>query len=296
MPVPSNVGDLSPNPAGNSPTGNETVGPNLDDYLRTGFAFTRQLAVNFAGASAPVTPVPYMQWADSANQLIKRRDPSNTVWITEAEMFTRAYPTTGGIINGQVSVYKDNQSGFANAAIIAGTASSTVGDAVISLAVSGADAAQILLSRADTTAVKILDASGLPKNLEVKAATAANHAVIKSQMDAELATKQPAGSYVTSTNTTPISVTWDGSQFQAAGGGAYRGALWHSGNFDPSTKATKGALVQHDGAIVEAGPTYFIQLVDPSQVDFPNPFVMIGMRRVNNSAIVYLRGISLKMI
>lgn len=296
MPVPSNVGDLSPNPAANSPTGNETVGPNLDDYLRTGFAFTRQLAVNFAGASAPVTPVPYMQWADSANQLIKRRDPSNTAWITEAEMFTRAYPTTGGIINGQVSVYKDNQSGFANAAIIAGTASSTVGDAVISLAVSGADAAQILLSRADTTAVMVLDAVGNPKNLIAKAATAPAHVVTKAQLDAGLNGKQATGNYVSAANATPVTVTWDGSFFQAAADGVYRGALWHSGNFDPSTKATKGALVQHDGAIVEAGPTYFIQLVEPSQVDFPNPFVMIGMRRVNNSAIVYLRGVTLKMI
>lgn len=255
------------------------------------------IATDFSGPNDPAAWAwAYSRWADTVNQVMKRRNDTNTGWVIESELFKRAYPTTGGLINGQVSVYKDNQSGFSNAAIIASTASTTVGDAVISLAVSGADAAQILLSRADPTALKILDATGMPKSLEVKAATAANHAVTKAQLDAGLGTKQPTGTYVTSTNATPISVTWDGSQFQAAGGGLYRGALWHSGNFDPSTKATKGALVQHDGAIVEAGPTYFIQLVAPSQVDFPNPFVMIGMRRVNDSAIVYLRGISLKMI
>lgn len=255
------------------------------------------IATDFSGPNDPAALAwPYCCWADTANQVLKRRNDSNTAWVIESELFKRAYPTTGGLINGQVSVYKDNQSGFSNAAIIASTASTTVGDAVISLAVSGADAAQILLSRADPTAVKILDASGLPKNLEAKAATAAAHVVTKAQLDAGLNGKQATGNYVSAANATPVTVTWDGSFFQAAAGGAYQGALWHSGNFDPSTKATKGALVQHDGAIVEAGPTYFIQLVEPSQVDFPNPFVMIGMRRVNNSAIVYLRGVTLKMI
>ena len=90
MPVPSNVGDLSPNPAGNSPTGNETVGPNLDDYLRAGFAFTRQIAVDFAGDTAPTNPVPYMRWADTANLLMKRRNAAGTDWVTEGVLLRSA--------------------------------------------------------------------------------------------------------------------------------------------------------------------------------------------------------------
>ncbi|MBO9331871.1 hypothetical protein GHR37_22245 [Achromobacter xylosoxidans] len=86
MPVPANIGDLSPNPAANSPTGNETVGPNLDDYLRTGFAFHRQIAVDFAGDTAPTDPVPYMLWADTGNGLLRRRKADNTGWLTEGQL------------------------------------------------------------------------------------------------------------------------------------------------------------------------------------------------------------------
>lgn len=92
MPVPSNVGDLSPNPAANSPTGNETVGPNLDDYLRSGFAFTRQIAVDFAGDAAPVNPFAYMLWADTANGVTKRRSADNTKWQIEGRLFRSALP------------------------------------------------------------------------------------------------------------------------------------------------------------------------------------------------------------
>ncbi|WP_133434417.1 hypothetical protein [Achromobacter xylosoxidans] len=87
MPVPSNVGDLNPNPAANSPTGNETVGPNLDDYLRSGFAFTRQIAAGFAGDTAPNNPFPYMLWADTATGYSKRRNAAGTDWVTEAALF-----------------------------------------------------------------------------------------------------------------------------------------------------------------------------------------------------------------
>ena len=86
MPVPSNVGDLSPNPAANSPTGNETVGPNLDDYLRTGFAFDRQIAVDFAGETAPANPFPFMVWADTLNGLIRRRSAGGGAWFTEGQL------------------------------------------------------------------------------------------------------------------------------------------------------------------------------------------------------------------
>lgn len=43
MPVPSTIADLSQAAASNSPLGTDTVGPSLDDYLRAGFAFVRQL-------------------------------------------------------------------------------------------------------------------------------------------------------------------------------------------------------------------------------------------------------------
>lgn len=90
MPVPSNVGDLNPNPAANSPTGNETVGPNLDDYLRSGFAFTRQIAADFSGDTAPANPFAYMTWADTANGKLKRRNAAGTAWEEEAVLFKLA--------------------------------------------------------------------------------------------------------------------------------------------------------------------------------------------------------------
>lgn len=88
MPVPSNVGDLSPNPATNSPTGNETVGPNLDDYLRSGFAFTRQIATDFSGDSQPANPFPYMTWADTSSNMLKRRNSAGTGWVTLGPLYS----------------------------------------------------------------------------------------------------------------------------------------------------------------------------------------------------------------
>lgn len=43
MPVPNTIADLNQAAASNTPLGTDTVGPSLDDYLRAGFAFTRQL-------------------------------------------------------------------------------------------------------------------------------------------------------------------------------------------------------------------------------------------------------------
>lgn len=43
MPVPNTIADLNQAAAANSPLGTDTVGPNLDDYLRAGSAFIRQL-------------------------------------------------------------------------------------------------------------------------------------------------------------------------------------------------------------------------------------------------------------
>jgi hypothetical protein len=43
MPVPADITDLSVVPAENSPAGTEAAFPNLDNYLRTAFAFIAQL-------------------------------------------------------------------------------------------------------------------------------------------------------------------------------------------------------------------------------------------------------------
>ena len=43
MPVPQTWADISTNPASNSPQGSEAIGNQLDDYLRQGYAFSKQL-------------------------------------------------------------------------------------------------------------------------------------------------------------------------------------------------------------------------------------------------------------
>ncbi|SPA24587.1 hypothetical protein CBM2637_A150040 [Cupriavidus taiwanensis] len=44
MPVPTTVADLDPVAANNYPTGSESVGPNLDDYLRAHAAIMKQIS------------------------------------------------------------------------------------------------------------------------------------------------------------------------------------------------------------------------------------------------------------
>lgn len=124
MPVPSNVGDLSPNPAANSPTGNETVGPNLDDYLRTGFAFSRQIATDFTGDTAPANPFAYMTWGQPSTGKTFRRNADNTAWVEVGQILGRPYyPSdaasgllqTGGyknlLINGKFNINQRAVSG-----------------------------------------------------------------------------------------------------------------------------------------------------------------------------------------
>ncbi|MCT9125417.1 hypothetical protein [Cupriavidus gilardii] len=48
MPVPNTIADLSQSAGSNYPLGTDTVGPDLDNYLRAGFSFTRQV---FDGSS-----------------------------------------------------------------------------------------------------------------------------------------------------------------------------------------------------------------------------------------------------
>lgn len=52
MAVPTQITDLSTTAASNGPAGNESIGTNLDDYLRAGFAFDRQIYNGAAMAAA----------------------------------------------------------------------------------------------------------------------------------------------------------------------------------------------------------------------------------------------------
>jgi hypothetical protein len=54
MPVPVNLTDLSVDPLVNSPPGTESAKGNIDNYLRQGFAFTRQAYNNLAGATQTI--------------------------------------------------------------------------------------------------------------------------------------------------------------------------------------------------------------------------------------------------
>ena len=56
MPVPTTIADLDPVAANNYPTGGESVGPNLDNYLRAHAAIMRQVSDSIAPAIAAVIP------------------------------------------------------------------------------------------------------------------------------------------------------------------------------------------------------------------------------------------------
>lgn len=55
MPVPVTWADLSITPANNSPKGSEPVGTQMDDYLRSAFAFLKQLHDGWLAADGTVT-------------------------------------------------------------------------------------------------------------------------------------------------------------------------------------------------------------------------------------------------
>lgn len=56
MPVPNSVADLDPVAANNFPTGGESVGPNLDNYLRSHAAIIRQVSDAAAAALTAALP------------------------------------------------------------------------------------------------------------------------------------------------------------------------------------------------------------------------------------------------
>lgn len=112
MPVPNYISELAPSPTTNSPIGTETVGPNLDDYLRTGFAFIRQVSADQAGASAPPQPHAYQMWADTGAGRMRRRNADNTAWIDVGALLSNDAEgkanKSGDTFTGQVSMTAGN--------------------------------------------------------------------------------------------------------------------------------------------------------------------------------------------
>lgn len=107
MPVPVNITELDPVAASNYPTGGESVGTNMDNYLRTAFAFLRQLydssivyCGNGVGADTIVlTPSPAMT-AHKTGQLIAWIQASaNTtnVTVNPSSLGARAATKRGAI-------------------------------------------------------------------------------------------------------------------------------------------------------------------------------------------------------
>ena len=67
MPVPTTVADLDPVAANNYPVGSESVGPNLDNYLRAHAAIIRQVSDSIAPAIAATVPAGVILiWSGSA--------------------------------------------------------------------------------------------------------------------------------------------------------------------------------------------------------------------------------------
>jgi microcystin-dependent protein len=66
MPVPTTIADLDPVAANNYPTGSESVGPNLDDYLRAHAAILKQVSNSIAPAiSAAIPAGVILMWSGS---------------------------------------------------------------------------------------------------------------------------------------------------------------------------------------------------------------------------------------
>jgi hypothetical protein len=66
------------------------------------------------------------------------------------------------------------------------------------------------------------------------------------------------------------------------------GYLWGTWNFDPGTKATRGATAQTN-SVAEFG-AIDISKGGNQTYDLPAPYVMCGLRNVGNTTIIYLRG------
>ncbi len=102
-----------------------TVSAALATHAVNNFA---ALQNDFAGSSAPASPVAYQPWIDTsaATKVGKRRDPTNASWLTFFPDMSASYgglmPASGGTFTGTFSMSSTKITSLAN-----GTAS---GDAV----------------------------------------------------------------------------------------------------------------------------------------------------------------------
>ena len=70
MPVPTTVADLDPVAANNYPVGSESVGPNLDNYLRAHAAIIRQVSDSIAPAISTALPAgTIVMWSGTAGTI-----------------------------------------------------------------------------------------------------------------------------------------------------------------------------------------------------------------------------------
>jgi len=126
MPVPSKISDLSKVASENSPAGTETVKGTIDDYLRAGFGFLRQLADLVGGPTVPLASAATVAigFAASANINITgtttitafdNADEGVLRWVTFAGALTLTHnagtlqlPGAANIITraGDVAVFK----------------------------------------------------------------------------------------------------------------------------------------------------------------------------------------------
>lgn len=94
MPVPTNITDLSTTASSNSPAGSDSIGTSLDDYLRAGFAFIRQLYNTGVTFSATV--------GGTANAITLTPSPAPTAYSTgQSFVFT---PTSSNTAATTVNV------------------------------------------------------------------------------------------------------------------------------------------------------------------------------------------------
>lgn len=94
MPVPSTLADLNTTAASNYPTGGESVGSNLDDYLRAHAAFIAQLNANKQDADSDLTSIAAL--APSNDDIIQRKAGAWTNRTISQLKTDLAYGTASG--------------------------------------------------------------------------------------------------------------------------------------------------------------------------------------------------------
>lgn len=105
MPVPTLITDLSQTAASNSPAGSEGAFPNLDDYLRAGYAFTAQLnalKAPLTGAGATGTwPIAITGLAGSVAWTTVTGRPTNvSAFVNDAGYVTSTGAAAAGSLTG----------------------------------------------------------------------------------------------------------------------------------------------------------------------------------------------------